>query len=248
MDTLEYLFVSKENKGPYHRLFVELAGISNYFYFIFFFHFHQIFYLISCTDPRVKNFPLMNSPIWILGILIVYWIFITLLGPKIMSKRKPMDLKYTIMIYNFLHILVSSYICYDALWPLNHPNYKWYCEEMDYSDNPRAVRLLKAIYFYTLMKLVELSDTVFFVLRKKFNQVTVLHIYHHSVMAFTSWATTLYFGGGMWFFGVSLNSFVHVIMYGYYLLASFGPGVQKYLWWKKYLTLIQIVSLNFCFL
>lgn len=37
-----------------------------------------------------------------------------------------------------------------------------------------------------------------------------------------------------------LNSFVHVIMYFYYFLAAFGPQYQKYLWWKKYLTGLQL--------
>ena len=39
-----------------------------------------------------------------------------------------------------------------------------------------------------------------------------------------------------------INSFVHIIMYSYYLLAALGPTVQKYLWWKKHLTLLQLVS------
>lgn len=30
-------------------------------------------------------------------------------------------------------------------------------------------------------------------------------------------------------------------MYSYYFLAALGPGMQKYLWWKKYLTQIQLV-------
>lgn len=33
-------------------------------------------------------------------------------------------------------------------------------------------------------------------------------------------------------------------MYGYYGLAALGPHMQKYLWWKKYLTIIQIVSVT----
>lgn len=31
-------------------------------------------------------------------------------------------------------------------------------------------------------------------------------------------------------------------MYTYYMLAAMGPKVQKYLWWKKYLTVLQMVS------
>lgn len=33
-------------------------------------------------------------------------------------------------------------------------------------------------------------------------------------------------------------------MYMYYMLAAMGPQVQKHLWWKKYLTVMQIVSTN----
>ena len=42
-----------------------------------------------------------------------------------------------------------------------------------------------------------------------------------------------------------LNSFVHVIMYSYYLLAALGPQVQKYLWWKKYITKLQLVNIKY---
>ena len=46
-----------------------------------------------------------------------------------------------------------------------------------------------------------------------------------------------------------LNSLVHVIMYSYYALASFGPSIQPYLWWKKYLTQFQLLqfALLFCY-
>lgn len=39
-----------------------------------------------------------------------------------------------------------------------------------------------------------------------------------------------------------LNSFVHVIMYSYYGLSAMGPAVQKYLWWKRYLTQLQLLQ------
>lgn len=45
------------------------------------------------------------------------------------------------------------------------------------------------------------------------------------------------------FFGATINSSIHVLMYGYYGLAALGPHMQKYLWWKKYLTIIQMVGI-----
>lgn len=44
------------------------------------------------------------------------------------------------------------------------------------------------------------------------------------------------------FFGAHMNAMIHVLMYLYYGLASCGPKIQKYLWWKKYLTIIQMVG------
>ena len=48
--------------------------------------------------------------------------------------------------------------------------------------------------------------------------------------------------GGFVTFHAMLNSFIHVVMYTYYGLAALGPQYQKYLWWKKYMTTMQIVS------
>lgn len=33
-------------------------------------------------------------------------------------------------------------------------------------------------------------------------------------------------------------------MYSYYGLSAMGPNVSKYLWWKKYMTIIQLVGCN----
>lgn len=41
-----------------------------------------------------------------------------------------------------------------------------------------------------------------------------------------------------------INSFIHIIMYSYYLLSSMGPQYQKYLWWKKHLTAMQMVRIS----
>jgi elongation of very long chain fatty acids protein 7 len=94
---------------------------------------------------------------------------------------------------------------------------------------------------YFIAKLTELLDTVFFVLRKKDNQVSFLHLYHHTVMPMISWGCTKYFPGGHGTFIGVINSFVHIVMYFYYMLAAMGPEFQKYLWWKHWITNLQMV-------
>lgn len=49
-----------------------------------------------------------------------------------------------------------------------------------------------------------------------------------------------FLGGHSTFFAL-LNTFVHIVMYFYYMVAAMGPRYQKYIWWKKYLTSFQMV-------
>lgn len=52
--------------------------------------------------------------------------------------------------------------------------------------------------------------------------------------------TCIYVGGHSTFFAL-LNTFVHIVMYFYYMVSAMGPKYQKYIWWKKYLTSFQMV-------
>ena len=81
-------------------------------------------------------------------------------------------------------------------------------------------------------------------------QLSFLHIYHHGTMPFVVWFGANFAPGGNSVFALAQNSVIHVIMYTYYFLSSFGPKYRKYLWWKKYLTLMQIIqfTVNLAFL
>lgn len=135
--------------------------------------------------------------------------------------------------------------------------------------------MVHASWWYYFSKFTEFMDTIFFVLRKKQDHVSTLHVIHHGVMPMSVWFgvkftpglfqiinlkfiycfiiiilnekslninnLNLIPGGHSTFFGF-LNTFVHIVMYFYYMLSAFGPRVQKYLWWKKYLTTLQMVN------
>lgn len=59
--------------------------------------------------------------------------------------------------------------------------------------------VVRSAYWYTIAKLLDLLDTVFFVLRKKSNQITFLHIYHHTLTFTTSWIYVKYIPGKNYF-------------------------------------------------
>ncbi|CAG5102334.1 Similar to AAEL008004: Elongation of very long chain fatty acids protein AAEL008004 (Aedes aegypti) [Cotesia congregata] len=194
------------------------------------------------SDPRVNNWFMMSSPLPTLAICICYGYFSKVMGPKLMENRKPFSLKRTMIIYNLFQVIFSAWLFYEGLASGWWNDYSFRCQPVDYSTNPKALRMAGSSWWYYISKFTELLDTLFFVLRKKNNQISALHVIHHGIMPLSTWVGVKFIPGGhSTFFGL-LNTFVHIVMYGYYLLAALGPRVKPYLWWKKYLTALQITQ------
>uniref|UniRef100_A0AAY4C351 Elongation of very long chain fatty acids protein n=1 Tax=Denticeps clupeoides TaxID=299321 RepID=A0AAY4C351_9TELE len=76
---------------------------------------------------------------------------------------------------------------------------------------------------------------------EKHSETWLLLLFHHSFMPWTWWwGITL--TPGMGSFHAMVNACLHVIMYLCYGLAAAGPHIQKYLWWKKYMTTAQLIQ------
>lgn len=188
---------------------------------------------IKDADPRVEDYLLMSSPLPQTIILGLYVYFVTSLGPKLMENRKPFELKKAMITYNFFIVLFSVYMCYEFVMSGWGTGYSFRCDIVDYSQSPRAMRMVHTCWLYYFSKFIELLDTIFFVLRKKNSQVTFLHVFHHTIMPWTWWFGVKFAAGGLGTFHAFLNTAVHVVMYSYYGLCAMGPAYQKYLWWKK---------------
>lgn len=195
-------------------------------------------------DQRVANWPLVPNPIWLILITIVYLVII-LRGPHWMKHREPFQLRSFMTVYNLFMVLLSAYMTYEIfVTTVGRPRseFSMVCQKMDYSDHPESVRLARAIWLYYISKIIEYLDTILFVLRKKNNQISFLHVYHHCSMAAAYWLATTYGAGGEAAFPAMVNSLIHVLMYTYYLLAGLGPRYHKYIWWKKYMTIVQMIQ------
>ncbi|XP_068604455.1 elongation of very long chain fatty acids protein 1a isoform X1 [Brachionichthys hirsutus] len=198
-------------------------------------------YLQKRTDPRVKDYPLMQSPIEMTSILVAYTIFSVRIGPWLMANRSPFRLNKAMVVYNLSMVLMNGYIVYEFLMSGWATTYTWRCDIIDTSTSPETLRMVRACWLFYFSKYIELLDTIFFVLRKKQSQITFLHVFHHSFMPW-SWWWGITVSPGMGSFHAMVNAVVHVIMYFYYGLSAAGPRFQKYLWWKKYMTAIQLTQ------
>ncbi|CAF4756039.1 unnamed protein product [Pieris macdunnoughi] len=199
---------------------------------------------VELADPRTNDWFLIKSPIPGLTIIGLYLYFTLKWGPRYMADKKPFQLQKTLVVYNFLQVIVSIFLFYEGLDAGWLRTYSWKCQPVDFSPTPEAMRVARGVYIYFLAKMTELLDTVFFVIRKKERQITFLHLYHHTVMPMISWGATKYYPGGHGTLIGVINSFVHIIMYSYYMMAALGPKYQRYLFWKKYITTMQM--LQFC--
>lgn len=57
--------------------------------------------------------------------------------------------------------------------------------------------------------------------------------------------TKFFSGGGHANILGLVNSYVHVIMYGYYFVTSFKPELKESIWWKRYITQVQMAQFAF---
>ncbi|XP_003737079.1 elongation of very long chain fatty acids protein AAEL008004 [Galendromus occidentalis] len=191
------------------------------------------------TDPRVADWPLMGNPASILMIVACYVYFVKILGPNHMKERKAYRVKNLIIAYNVFMVLANAwFFLYGGSYTYLGGGYSWFCEPANYGTDPKQMTIISIGWWYMLLKIVELMDTVFFVLTKKFSHITLLHVIHHSLVASSVWFGVNFGATGQNAFFPLVNCVIHCVMYAYYAMAALG--LQRYLWWKRYLTLMQM--------
>ncbi|XP_064544192.1 very long chain fatty acid elongase F-like [Drosophila montana] len=147
------------------------------------------------------------------------------------------------MIYN------AAMFSYDLYFIFVNTTYDLRCMESLPHEHPLKDTERWLTYIYFLNKMIDLLDTVFFVLRKSSKQITVLHVYHHFLMVSGMyWVLRLYGVGGQYMMMGLFNTFVHTVMYFYYFISAMYPELKSSLWWKKYITGIQILQFILLFL
>ncbi|XP_076164055.1 very long chain fatty acid elongase 1 [Ptiloglossa arizonensis] len=201
------------------------------------------FYWNQKADSRTNNLPLIGSPVLIPFCLFSYLYVVLKWGPEYMKNRKPYKLKTFVVCYNMFQIVINAYIVQQFISAGWFSEFSVFCEMSDYPYTTKFTKIPYTLWFATMIKLIDFVETFIFVLRKKDNQVTFLHLYHHISTVLISWFVTKYVPVAMSSFTLLINCSVHVIMYSYYLFSAFGKNIQKLLNpFKPLLTLTQMVQ------
>jgi elongation of very long chain fatty acids protein 4 len=163
-------------------------------------------------------------------------------GMRFMKDRKEFQIKPYIFTYNL-------YQCILNLWTVLAMIHEVYTNPHFISiwgATPQigsgGFRIAFLVWVHYINKYVELLDTLWMILRKKNNQVSFLHVYHHCLLIWAWFLVCKIETGGDVYFGACVNSFIHVIMYGYYTMALLNIPCP----WKKWITNCQMMQFCAC--
>lgn len=160
----------------------ETSSAINYRYYL-----HQ--YWNDVCDPRTLDLPLMrNGPWTLIGILFVYLLLVTKVGPHWMRNRKPYELRGPMLAYNFIMVVINLFFMWESINWLNFGRKLIDFKFPSANDrSPGAQRIVSMFHWYFMSKFVDFMDTFFFVFRKKYNQISFLHLYHHVSVPIIGW-------------------------------------------------------------
>ena len=141
-------------------------------------------YVGMSHDPRTHHLVPMNvSPFLVIWAVFAFVNFAWIVGPAIMKHREPYNLRGTMFLYN---CIMSCFNIYAVIKVAALSDYGRILLNFEYPKrddmSPEAVHLIHLGYMYWLTKLCDCFDTLFFVLRKKYEQITLLHVYHHTIV------------------------------------------------------------------
>ncbi|XP_062131368.1 elongation of very long chain fatty acids protein F-like [Drosophila sulfurigaster albostrigata] len=195
-------------------------------------------------DPIGAQLPLMGSAWPVTILMLIYLLIVLKYGKKFMENRNPYEITKIIIGYNIFQVIYNSVLfCFCFYNYFIDPTYDLSCMIVLPLDHPSKNIERTITYAFIFNKIIDLLDTIFFVLRKSYKQITVLHVYHHALLVYyTWWVHRIYGVGGQFITTAMLNTLIHTIMYFYYMTSAIYPGMKDRLWWKKGITIFQIIQ------
>ena len=157
-------------------------------------------------------------------------------------------------LYNIAQVMLCSYMCIEAVIVAKRSNFNLVCNSYDAKHPPMA----NVLWLFYASKVLDFVDTFFIVIGKKWKQLSFLHVYHHTTIFLFYWLNLHVNYDGDIYLTIVLNGAIHTIMYTrvfpapatFVAVNRSRPNHRYYfvsmhtrdIWWKKYLTLAQLVQ------
>ncbi|XP_021732905.1 elongation of fatty acids protein 3-like [Chenopodium quinoa] len=192
-------------------------------------------------NPEITHF---SSLQFLILTTLTYLSLTFLLSHSSLSPLPPPLLRFISAVHNLIILLLSLVMAVGcSLSTLTQmPSPHWiFCFPANQTP-PRGPVFFWSYIFY-LSKIVEFIDTLLIILSGSLGRLSFLHVYHHSTVLIMCY---IWLESSQSLFPVALvtNASVHTVMYGYYLMCTFGIRPS----WKRLVTNCQIVQFVFSFL
>jgi elongation of very long chain fatty acids protein 4 len=145
------------------------------------------------------------------------------------------------VVYNATQVALCGWMVYSAIAEYIAKDYVPVCNKFD----QRSAGMSRVLYVFYVSKILDFADTMFMIFRRKWIQLSFLHVYHHASIFTVYWILANIGYDGDVYYTIVANGVIHFIMYFYYLVTTFNIHVPQFI--KKAITnsqLIQFVSMN----
>lgn len=155
-----------------------------------------------CTSSSpvevIDSMALIGSPISMIAIFVIYLLIVFKIGPNFMQHRPAFKLTNITRAYNAMQIFFCVYFVVRFCSCGVTFAYLWKCGTVPKTSDeitPSMMEFYNLYWYFMMLRLSEFLETIIFVLRKKQNQVTVLHVYHHIAVVSLLWLYLKYNSG-----------------------------------------------------
>lgn len=128
-------------------------------------------YWFEHGDPRSATYPLTGTFKYALAIHFTYYFIVLYFGPRLMRHREPFSLKWIIIPYNLIMSLFNAY-CFYRLVGITRFGSLIFDPDINGGFETNTIEEQNLIYMYWISKYVDMLDTIFFIMRKKYIQVS----------------------------------------------------------------------------
>lgn len=144
-------------------------------------------------DQTIDSFEFLKTPFPLITILAVYLWVVLKTGPAFMKNRKPYNISAIIQFYNIFQVAACIYFVTKFCELGFSFKNTWKC--VDDLSSGREDETFNRMWWFLMLRILELVETVFFILRKKQSQISALHIYHHISTIVLLWLYFKYSAG-----------------------------------------------------
>ncbi|CAE8585245.1 unnamed protein product [Polarella glacialis] len=147
-------------------------------------------------------------------------------GLHFMERRVPRMVFEAMCVFNVAQVALNSQLAYFLVAEAVHMGFSPWGNTLDRGRSHRLSMLLYLQYHY---RQLDLLDTVFIILRKKFLRITWLHILL-KLLHMWAWFFAVRFScGGDAYFPAAVNSACQAVVYSYYTLSMLDLQIPKQL-------------------